>query len=236
VKCDVAYLRAMRAPRILLMVVAAALVAACNKDNGTNPVEGGGPTPILYTLTVDTTLADTATATVGTQVPVRVHLSKAGVAVPGGTVTWKATLGSGKVSADSNVTDANGDASILWTVGDTAGLNTLAIASFDATTAYHAKGTPDVPSDLIRISADSSLVVSGAALPIAVRATDRLGNGSGGADVTWSATGGQITLTTTAAGPNGGATTVFITSAPGTYIVTATLAGHASLLFKVVAL
>jgi len=226
----------IRAPRILLIAAMTAIVAACGKDNGTNPIEGPGPTPIVYTLTVDTTLADTATATVATQVPVTVQLTKAGVPVPGGTVVWKSTLGSGKVSADSVVTDANGNASILWTLGDTAGLNTLAISSFDATTAYFGVGTADVPSNLIRVSADSSLVVTGASLPIAVRATDRLGNGAGGADVTWSATGGQFTFTTTPAGTNGGATTVFTPTAPGTYTVTATLSGHATILFKVVAL
>jgi len=231
------YLRAIRAPRILLIAAAAAIVAACGKDSSTSPGEGPGtPTAIVYTLTVDTTLADTATATVATQVPVTVHLSKAGAAVPNGTVTWKATLGSGKVTSETSTTDANGNASILWTLGDTAGFNTLSITSFDASTVYHAVGTPDEPSNLVRVSADSSLVITGASLPLSVRATDRLGNGSGGADVIWTATGGQITVTTTPAGKNGGASTVFTTTAPGTYTVTARLPGHASLLFKVVAL
>src|ERR1700759_2262126 len=120
-KCDVAF------PRMLWTAAAAAIVAACGKDSGTNPIEGSGPQAIVYTLTVDTTLADTATATVATQVPVTVHLSKAGVAVPNGSVTWKATLGSGKVTSETSTTDANGNASILWTLGDTAGFNTLSI-------------------------------------------------------------------------------------------------------------
>ena len=157
-KCDGAFLRAMRGPRVLLIAAAMAFVTACGKDSATSPTSGTGAQTIVYTLTVDTTLADTATATVATQVPVVVHLSKAGVAVPNGTVTWKATLGSGKVTSDSSITDANGNASILWTLGDTAGFNTLSIASFDATAAYHAVGTADEPSNLIRVSSDSSTV------------------------------------------------------------------------------
>ena len=163
-KCDVAFLRAMRGPRVLLIAAAMAFVAACGKDTATSPTTGTGSQTIVYTLTVDTTLADTATATVATQVPVVVHLSKAGVAVPNGTVTWKATLGSGKVTSETSTTDANGNASILWTLGDTAGFNTLSISSFDATAAYHGIGTADEPSNLIRVSSDSSTVVSGASL------------------------------------------------------------------------
>jgi hypothetical protein len=227
----------MRATRVLVITAAAAIAVACGKDSSTAPAGGGeGPTPIVYTLTVDTTLADTATATVAGQVPVIVQLTKAGLAVPSGTVTWKITAGNGKVSSPTSTTDANGNASVIWTLGDTAGLNTLGISSFDATTGYQATGTADAPSNLIRVSADSSLVVSGASLPLAVRATDRLGNGATGANITWAASGGQITFTTTPAGSTGGATTVFTTAAPGTYTVTATLPGHASISFKVVAL
>jgi hypothetical protein len=227
----------MRASRILLIAAATAVSVACGKDNGsTAPTNGEGPKPIVYTLTVDTTLADTASATVGTQVPVIVRLTKEGAGVPSATVTWKSTLGGGTVSSETSTTDADGNATILWTLGDTAGFNTLSITAFDAATLYHAEGTPDVPSNLVRVSADSSTVVAGASLPISVRVTDRLGNGAGGATIEWSATGGQITFTTTPAGTTGGATTVLTTSAPGTYTVTATLPGHASVSFTVVAL
>jgi adhesin/invasin len=228
----------MRATTLFLIAATAFFVAACGKDsNGsTGPVSGEGPQQIVYTLTVDTTLADTATATVGTAVPVRVQVTKAGAIVPNGTVKWKVSSGGGTVSSDSTTTDANGDASILWTLGDTAGYNVLAISSFDASAAYVALGTAGVATELTRVTADSSLVVAGASLPLSVRAMDRRGNGATGADITWSATGGEFTFTTTPAGATGGATTVFTTTAPGTYFVTATLAGHASVLFKIVAL
>jgi hypothetical protein len=227
----------MRAPRILLIAAATAIVAACGKDNGsTEPPPGQGAQAIVYTLTVDTTLSDTVSATVATQVPVTVQLTKAGAAVPSATVTWKATLGSGKVSSETSTTDANGNASVLWTIGDTAGFNTLSITAFDASTVYHATGTAGAPSTLVRVSADSSTVVAGASLPISVRATDPLGNGSGGATIQWSASSGKITFAATPSGTTGGATTVLTTSTPGTYTVTATLPGHASVSFTVVAL
>lgn len=235
-KCDVAGLRIMKATRVFLFAAATAVAVACGKDSSTEPSTGSGPTPIVYTLTVDTLLPDTATATVAKQVPVRVQVTKAGVVVPSGTVTWKVTTGGGTVSSATSTTDANGYASVVWTLGDTTGYQSLGISAFDASAGYTALGTADTPTNLLRVSSDSALVVSGASLPLSVRATDRLGNGATGADVTWSATGGQIVLTATPAGATGGATTVFTTTTPGTYIVTATLPGHASISFTVVAL
>lgn len=224
----------------LAITAAAVLLAACGSDkSATEPggTTGGGTTTIVYTLIVDTTLKDSVKATVATQVPVVVHLTKAGVPVSSGTVHWKTTLGSGKVSADSNVTDANGVATILWTLGDTAGFNTIAISSFDAATSYHAVGTPGAPADLIRVSPDSMALVAGASVPLFVRSTDHLGNGTGGVTVNWTTSGGAISLPTTPAGDNGGASTVFTSpTIPGTYTVTATVPGHASVTFKVVAL
>ena len=224
----------------LAITAAAVALAACGSDkSATEPGgnTGGGTPTIIYNLIVDTTLKDSVKATVATQVPVRVQLTKAGVAVPNGTVHWKATLGSGKVSADSNVTDANGVATILWTLGDTAGFNTIAISSFDASVSYHAVGTAGAPSDLIRVSPDSMALVAGASVPLFVRSTDHLGNGTGGVTVNWSTSAGAISLQTTPAGDNGGASTVFTSpTIPGTYTVTAAVPGHASVTFKIVAL
>jgi hypothetical protein len=226
----------MRSIQFFVLAVATVAIAACKSDS-TGPGDGAGTPPIVYTLTVDTTLKDSINATVATTVPVRVQLTKAGAPVAGGIVTWTSTLGSGKVSSDSTATDANGNATILWTLGDTAGYNTLSIASFDATTVYHAVGLAGEPTNLVRVSEDSTAVVAGAALALSVRAIDRLGNGAGTADIQWSATGGDIFMTPTPAGTNGGATTVFTTpETPGTYSVTATLPGHASVTFKIVAL
>jgi hypothetical protein len=87
------------------------------------------------------------------------------------------------------------------------------------------------------VTADSSAVVAGASLPLFVRAVDALGNGTSGVDITWSASAGQLTLTTTAAGSKGGASTVYTPpSTPGTYTVTATLPGKAAVTFTIVAL
>ena len=124
-------------------------------------------------------------------------LTKAGEAVANGTVTWKVTLGGGTVSSETSTTDATGTAAVLWTLGDSAGFNTLSATAFDASTAYIAEGTAGAPSALVRVSADSMRVVAGASLPISVRVTDHLGNGAGGASVQWSTTGGALTIATT---------------------------------------
>lgn len=221
----------------LACVAGAVVLAACGSDgNGsTGPSDGGGSTPIVYTLTVDTLLSDSVSATVASAVPVRVTLTKAGAPVPAGMVHWKVTLGSGKVSVDSSATDANGVAAVQWTLGDTVGFNTLAISAFDASAVYHAVGKSDLPTTLSRVSADSLGIVAGASLPVAVRVTDRFGNGATGVTINWVATAGVLTVANTPAGANGGAATVFTPPSTGTYNVTATLPNRGSVTFKIVA-
>jgi hypothetical protein len=228
----------MRPTRILPLLAATVAIVACGSDNtGTNPGGGGNETPIVYKLALGTTMVDSISVTVATVVPVTVHLTQAGTAVAGTMVHWNVLEGDGKPSSDSTATDANGDATVQWTLGNTAGFNTLSATAFNASASYHATGVAGPPSNLQRVTADSSAVVAGASLPLFVRAVDALGNGTSGVDITWSASAGQLTLTTTAAGSKGGASTVYTPpSTPGTYTVTATLPGKAAVTFTIVAL
>jgi hypothetical protein len=225
----------MRLTRILPLLAATVAIVACGSDNtGTNP-GGGNETPTVYKLALGASMVDSMSVTVATVLPVTVHLTKDGAVAAGTMVRWNVVEGSGKTSSDSTATDANGDATVQWTLGDTAGYNTLSATAFNASTAYHATGVAGPPSSLARVTAESSTVVAGASLPLSVRAVDALGNGTGGVDITWSASAGQLTLTTTAAGSKGGASTVFTPpSAPGTYTVTATLSGATAVTFTIV--
>ena len=231
----------MRSTRLIPLLAATVAIVACGSDNtGTNPGTGNGTgnePKVVYNLALAAGVVDSATATVATPIPVIVHLTQAGAVVSGATVRWTISQGSGKVSADSTTTDANGDASVQWTLGDTVGVNTVSATALGAAVAYHATGVAGAAANLVRVSIDSSAVVAGASLPLFVRAVDGLGNGTGGTDITWSATGGLVTFTTTTTGTKGGASTVFTPpSTPGTYTVTATLPGKATVSFKIVAL
>jgi len=94
---------------------------------------------------------------------------------------------------------------------------------------------PGAVSTLARVSPDSQVVPAGAAITLTARPVDRFGNPVSGATVMWSTSGGVLSAATTTSGNQGDATTNFITdAAPGTYLVTATVNGKASVTFTVV--
>jgi hypothetical protein len=69
---------------------------------------------------------------------------------------------------------------------------------------------------------------------IDARVVDAFGNAVQGATVTWTTSSGSLSPTTTTTNATGDAATALTTSAPGTYFVTATLPGRASVTFQVV--
>ncbi len=223
----------MRIP-ILCAAIGALAIAACGKDSTTESSSpgGGGSTPtIVYTLTLDSGIVDSVPATVGTAVPVRVKLTKAGVAVPNSVVAWTVAAGNGTVSSATSTTGADGIASVSWTLADTSRVNTMGITSQDASLSYHATGVAGPATTLAKVSPDSSTVVAGASLILTARVTDTKGNPSVGSSVSWTTSGGTLTTSTTTTGSGGNAQTVLTTTTRGRYTITATLPGKASVTF-----
>lgn len=221
----------MRIP-LLCAAIGALAIVACGKDSPTESSTGGGTTtPIVYTLTLDSGIVDSVPATVGTPVPVRVKLTKAGAAVPNSIVTWTLAAGNGTVSSATSTTGANGIASVTWTLADTSRINAMTITSQDASLQYHATGVAGPAATLVKVSPDSSTVVAGASVIITARVTDLKGNPSVGSSVNWTTTGGTLTTSTTTTASSGNAQTVLTTTARGRYTITATLPGKASVTF-----
>jgi adhesin/invasin len=130
------------------------------------------------------------------------------------------------VSAPTSTSNATGDATIVWTLGATAGENTArAFLANGQSVTFTATGVAGAFASLAMVSGDAQTVTAGAATqPLVVRAVDANGNAVAGVTVTWTSTGGgtldQTTTTTDAAGM---AQVVLTTSAiPGAYTVTAT--------------
>jgi hypothetical protein len=221
---------------LVLALFAAIGGAACSKDSTTPTTPGPTTATQIYTLVLDTGMVDSAKATVATAVPVRVKLTKSGAVAPGAAVTWNVVSGHGTLSATSSTTNAAGIATVLWTLGDTAGINGITAASSDAALTFRALGTAGPVTALAKVTSDSSAVVTGASIPLTVRTTDKFGNGVSGAVVRWTATAGAFTTTSTTSGTSGNAQTVFTPATKGTYTVSATLTGGATVTFKVVAL
>jgi adhesin/invasin len=109
-----------------MMFVLAAL-AACGDDNSTGTFSQATPTA----LAVSAGSAQTGFVTGPLDNELQVTLTDAnGLAVVGSPVVWKVTAGGGTLSADSVTTDtvttnAYGESSVSWTLGNTPGAQTV---------------------------------------------------------------------------------------------------------------
>jgi adhesin/invasin len=229
----------MRPFTSIVVVGIVALAAACSSDSPTTPVTTTGDTtktPAGLTVEVDSSSADQSVM-VGTATTVRVHVTQSTTPVVGATVAWAVTSGGGSVSAASSITDATGVASVVWTMGDTVGTNTLSATASGATIVVADTSLVGPVSSLVKVSPDSQAVVSGGLVALNARAVDRFGNGVPNVAINWTTTAGALSAATTVSGLKGSATTNLVTgSAPATYFVTAVLPGLASVTFKVAGL
>jgi hypothetical protein len=192
-----ALLRKVRFFPALLLVV----YAACKGDS----------TPPLGATTIapnsETSLSAIAGSTVSPAPSVIVRDDN-GNPFPGATVTFTATAGGGSVSGASAVTDANGVATVgAWTLGTTAGQNTLTAASGSLSVTFNATATAGPTASLTISAGDNQTAAVGTPVAIApaVLVKDANGNAKSGVTVTFTigSGGGSITgasATTNASG------------------------------------
>ena len=218
-------------------------VSGCSKDSGndgTTTSPGGGNNGPAYNIAPDTALA-VQSAVVGSTLQVAAKVTLSGQPSPNITVTWNAASGNGVVTQATSVTDAAGIARNTWRISDTARVNVLSVAIPSVTSAtFQATGLAGPVANIVRVSKDSSATVSGSSTLLTARATDRGGNPVPGVTITWTATGGSLTLTQTTTGASGNADVVFTAGSIGgpaaSYTVTATAQGIGSVSFKVTGL
>lgn len=223
----------IRTSRALVAAASLALLGACD-DKPTNLVV---PAPIGATLTVNPG-SDGQTGVVGEALanPISVHVSDAaGNALAGVLVNWTVVGDGGSVSATSTTTDINGNTSVTWTLGLTAGVDSL-VASLNngVSVTITATAVAGPFSNLALVSGDAQSVTAGTVTaPLVVRAVDANGNPVSGVDVTWATTGGgTLSATTTTTGDDGTTSVTLTTSATaGPYTVTAT-SGSSSVTFN----
>jgi hypothetical protein len=222
----------------LLLACAIAAAAACGSDAPAAPATPPPPPGTSPTtgMSISTDSASALqVATVGTVVHVSVHLKNAdGSPAVNQPVSWIVTGGGGAVAAASSTTDANGAAKMDWTIGKTAGSNSLSATITGASSQMLATGNPDVFAALARVSSDSQQVVSTASTALVVKAADQYGNGVSGIAVAWTNSGGTLSPASTITGSTGNATITFTTAdKPATYTVTATAKGTPPISFTV---
>jgi hypothetical protein len=182
-------------------------VTACSGGDGTSP-----PKPAA----VQTVSGSGVSATVGTALTTAPTFSvtdASGKALGNVTVTVAVTGGGGTLTGAPTKTSAGATSVGTWTLGTTAGTNTLTVTvSGVAPLTITATGTAGAAAKVVVSSGNSQTALAGTQLPtpLAAAVQDQFGNGVGGQQVTFAATagGGSITpstITTNSSGIASGA-------------------------------
>jgi hypothetical protein len=157
--------------------------------------------------------------------------NSAGAGVPNVTVDW--TASGGIPSIVSVVTDANGLAQFNWTLGTTAGTQTMTVTVNGLRAViFTAMATAGSPTEMVPVSGDAQSATHGTALtsPLVAEVVDQYGNPVSNATVMWTITLGGWVLSngtmsgatvTTTTGADGYAQTTWTIGAVGSNAVTA---------------
>jgi adhesin/invasin len=155
-----------------------------------------------------------------------------GNGVAGRAVAWAVTGGGGVPSPASTITDANGLSATQWTLGTTAGPNTLIASAAGFVANFAATGTSDVPTRISIFAGNNQTGPAGQPLPIdpTVLVQDANNNPVPNVAVTFVVTGGGGSIaptTAVATGANGRAaiTAWTLGSALGANTLQATASG-----------
>ncbi len=138
-----------------------------------------------------------------------------GNGVAGRSVLWTIATGGGTVNPTTSTTDTDGKAFTRWTLGATAGTNTVNAASANLTpVTFTATATAAQPSKIVAVSTVTQSGPAGSPVgaPPSVKVTDSNGNPVQGETVTFTVTAGGGTLSD---GTTSGTTTAIATNSSG---------------------
>lgn len=163
--------------------------------------------------------------------PIIVHVSDPdGNSVSNAVVTWTVLTGGGTVSAPTSLTDANGNASVTWTLGPVPGANSLrASIANGASAIINATGVAaNATALLTKTSGDlQTITVGSTSAPMVVTLTDiATGNPIAGATVSFATSAGTISATSVTTDAAGVASVTQTANAgQGVYTITASAPG-----------
>jgi adhesin/invasin len=224
--------RQFRRASALVAVTGALFTGACS--------DSGNTEPLVATNIVVAAGSDAQTGVVGQALaaPISVTITdQNGAPIANAVVGWTVSTADGTVSTPTSQTDASGNASVTWTLGTTAGLDSLVVQlPGGASTTITATAAAGGLSQLSVVSGDGQAVTAGSTTsPLVVKALDKFGNRVASASIAWSVTGGGSLSASTSVTDATGQTQVTLTTdpAPTSYAVTAT-SGGASVTFSVI--
>ena len=178
--------------RALTAAIAAVALACGGGDGGT------GPTNAASVAAVSATAVTATVATVVSPSPQFVVRDASGDGLSNVGVTVTVASGGGTLTGAPTKSSANGTSVGTWTLGNTAGVNTLRIEVDGLSTPLiiSATGTADVATQLTVASGNnqSALAAATPANSVMFKVGDRFNNGVAGAVVSFSVIGGGGTL------------------------------------------
>lgn len=216
-------MKAVGNARISIAILALAALAACGDDD--DVVNVVTPTPTSLSITTGTNnQTGTVGAALATPLSVKV-VDQNGNAASGATVSWTAAAGNGTLSASSSTTDANGIATIVWTLPSTPGSYsvTASLANGQSVT-FNATAVAATATSLTLVSGNNQSVAHGTVTQaFVIKAVDASGNPVAGVPITWATTGGgTLSATSNTTDATGMAQVTLTTSSTaGAFTVTA---------------
>jgi adhesin/invasin len=224
--------------RVSLALAALAVIgaSACGDNNNST-------VPLTATTITTNAATNAQTGVVGTALaqPVGVIVAdQNGAPLANATVNWAVTAGGGSVASATSVTDASGNASVVWTLGTTVGTDSLqASIAGGADTFITGIATAAAASAVNITSGGTQTVAAGTTTaPLVVKVVDQFGNPIPNATVTWAVAGGGTLSATTSTTDATGSTQVTLTTAagPANYTVTATFGALTPVTFTITAM
>lgn len=222
--------------RSYLVLAALAVVAgACsNNDNNTTPLTA-------TTVTTDqATNGQTGGAGTALAQPVGVTVfDQNGAPLANATVNWAVESGGGSAATATSVTDANGNATVIWTLGPTVGIDSLKASIAGGADAFVVATVVPGPASAIHVtSGDPQTVTAGSiTAPLIIQVVDQFANPVPNAPVAWSVVGGGTLSATSTTTDATGSSQVTLTTdaAPASYTVSATSGTIAPVTFTITA-
>ncbi|HEX2188613.1 MAG TPA: Ig-like domain-containing protein, partial [Longimicrobiaceae bacterium] len=206
-------------------------------------VSARGMEPVVFTVTavsaapasVTVVAGADQTAVAGSAVttPPSVRVTDAqGNPVADAAVTFAVSAGGGSVTGATQTTDGNGVATVgSWTLGTTAGTNTLTAAVQDGPSAtINATGIPGAAASIAKLSGDGGTATVATTRALEAKVTDANGNGVAGVTVNWAVTtgGGSVAAASSTTDASGVASVAWtFGGTAGAQSVSATSAGLA---------
>jgi hypothetical protein len=219
-------------------LVLAALVAlgACgDNSNSVAPL-----TATTLTVNAATNAQTGVVGTVLTQAVGVLVLDQNGAPLPNATVNWAIESGGGGVASPTSTTDASGNATVVWTLGTTAGTDSVKASLASGAIVFIAATATAGPAAQIAITSGNTQTVTAGTVtaPLIVQVVDQFSNPVPNATVTWAAAGGGTLSATTTTTDSTGTTQVTLSTGmvAANYSVTATTGTLAPVSFTITAL